>query len=706
MSGGILYGTYPRVCKLALTNRKEEFLLGESEHDFIFALDIGTRSVIGIVGRQEHGLFHVVATDREEYQNRAVVDGQIENIAETAKVADIVKQRLEKKLTFPLKEVYIAAAGRVLQTIEMDAEEHFAHDTPITEAIILKLETTAIQKAHELLAAQSDADGSGFFCVGHSVMRYWLDEYQISSLLGHRGKSARLSLIVTFLPREVMESLYTTMTQIGLTVAGLTLEPIAAMNAIIPSDLRKLNLALCDIGAGTSDIALCDDGAVKAYTMATIAGDEVTEAIMRACLVDFQVAEHIKKQLSEPPETPVQYQNILGFSIETSVCDISSSIAPVIEKLAGTICQKILETNGGPPSAVFLVGGGSKTPGLQALISTALQIDLNRVAVGGNVYLKKMVSCEEDLFLPEYATPLGIALTAAALGRGSALSVMVNDRRIHLFHLWDTSVLSVLQMAGYHYWQIVGQAGKSVSYTIDGERRIAYGEPFIPAQITRGDTPVALSEKVEAGDILTFIPAQPGKNAAPLLSDLIKHETEFSVTFEGGSIAVLRPVQVNGAPPPNHYEVQVGDRITLCPPPTLLEFLDGQGVSVEGFSFLINGQWQGLDYLLQPGDSIVRAEETDDLSVRTEPEPEKAGGDIAVPDAPAEGDIIITLNGKSVTLETRPDGTGYHFFDLLRFVENADVHDVKEGIVQTLNGQSVSYLEPLKDGDQAEIFWK
>ena len=98
-------------------------------------------------------------------------------------------------------------------------------------------------------------------------------------------------MVATFLPSEVVDSLYAVMVEAGLEVASLTLEPIAALNAAIPEDIRLLNLALVDIGAGTTDIALCRDGGVVGYTMATVAGDEITEALMRACLVDYHTAE-------------------------------------------------------------------------------------------------------------------------------------------------------------------------------------------------------------------------------------------------------------------------------------------------------------------------------------------------------------------------------------------------------------------------------
>ena len=84
-----------------------------------------------------------------------------------------------------------------------------------------------------------------------------------------------------------------------LTVENLTLEPIAAINVVVPEDIRLLNIALVDIGAGTSDIAISKDGSIIAYDMVTTAGDEITEAIMQKCLCNFENAEKISDTLTD-----------------------------------------------------------------------------------------------------------------------------------------------------------------------------------------------------------------------------------------------------------------------------------------------------------------------------------------------------------------------------------------------------------------------
>ena len=94
----------------------------------------------------------------------------------------------------------------------------------------------------------------------------------------------------------MVDGLYAAVGQAGLSVANMTLEPIAAINVAIPENYRMLNIALVDVGAGTSDISITRDGSIIAYGMIPHAGDELTEVIVQHFLVDFNMAESIKLQ--------------------------------------------------------------------------------------------------------------------------------------------------------------------------------------------------------------------------------------------------------------------------------------------------------------------------------------------------------------------------------------------------------------------------
>lgn len=219
------------------------------KNDIIFALDIGTRIIIGTVGKIKNGIIEVIGEKYLEHEERAMIDGQIHNINLVAATVMKIKKELEEELNLELKNVSIAAAGRFLRTIEISDEININEDIIIEKDIIKSLEISATLKAEEKV---KEGTSGKLYCVGYSVKNYYLNSYLISNLLGHKGENIGIDVICTFLPRSVIDSLYTVMTKVGLEVNNLTLEPIAAIEAAIPQKLRLLNIALVDIGAGTS----------------------------------------------------------------------------------------------------------------------------------------------------------------------------------------------------------------------------------------------------------------------------------------------------------------------------------------------------------------------------------------------------------------------------------------------------------------------
>ena len=159
----------------------------------------------------------------------------------------------------------MAAAGRALRTQSGHFTLDISQEKTIGAELVSRLEAGALSAAEEALQMEDEVRRQ-FFMVGYTVAQYRLDNYPLASLLDHSGQLAEADVVATFLPGEVVESLYAAMRAAGLQVSSLTLEPIAAMNAAIPAELRLLNLALVDIGAGTTDIAVCRDGSVTGYT--------------------------------------------------------------------------------------------------------------------------------------------------------------------------------------------------------------------------------------------------------------------------------------------------------------------------------------------------------------------------------------------------------------------------------------------------------
>ncbi|WP_101909403.1 cell division FtsA domain-containing protein [Marasmitruncus massiliensis] len=672
----------------------------------VFALDIGTRSIIGIVGAQEKDLFSVWAVAQEEHTQRSMIDGQIENVDQVAATADIVRKRLEKKLGFPLKNVCVAAAGRALKTQKASFEMELDPKALITRRQVFELEMGAIQQASSDVGTGEQAGEQPLYCVGHSVMRYYLDDYPISTLINHRGRKAKVEIIATFLPTEVVESLYTAMSKIGLSVASITLEPIAAMNAIIPQELRMLNLALVDIGAGTSDIAISDGGCVTAYTMATVAGDEISEAVVKEYLVDFETAEKMKLALSNHVEK-ISYTDILGFSYTVSPAEIMEKLAPASENLGTVIASKILEVNGKPPAAVFMVGGGSQLPQLCRLVAQKLSIDENKVAIGGNNYMKRMVTGEQEVSGPEYATPMGIAITAMLSQESSSFSVSLNGRKVMLFKGSSATVMDLLIMCGYRQNQIIGRSGKSINYELDGKKMTARGGHPTAAVITVNGQSANISTPLHMNDQVLVAEAVQGADAAPVLSELVPGWKQFYVSLNGSQMFAGAIAFVNGVPADGDRRIGNLDSVQTHRVETLADLCMEAGLKTGQYSFVVNGKAQSDDYRLAPGDEIRYFP-----LVEVRPVPQQQAALIPEPDdleqKPAEEQndrtIRIILNGRSAELVPKEDHTPYLFVDMLNFVD-IDPTKPQGDIILRLNGRDASYLEVVHDGDSVDIYW-
>ena len=142
----------------------------------VFGLDIGTRNVVGTVGyRTEDDKFIVTAQCVRQHEPRAMLDGQIHDIGKVGRIIGQVKAELEAQLNEPLSDVCIAAAGRVLKTVTTHVEYEYAEESIVTGEDIHTLDLLGIEKAQDILKEANDTQYK-FYCVGYSVVKYFLND--------------------------------------------------------------------------------------------------------------------------------------------------------------------------------------------------------------------------------------------------------------------------------------------------------------------------------------------------------------------------------------------------------------------------------------------------------------------------------------------------------------------------------------------------
>ncbi|MEY7999885.1 cell division protein FtsA [Clostridium sp. Mt-5] len=689
-------------------------LNGLNPQDVIFALDIGTRSVIGTAGIVQDKKFNVISEHCMEHKERAMMDGQIHDVGLVANSVNMIKKQIEKDLNMKIENVSIAAAGRFLRTVTVKEEMEIDYDREINRDTIRSLELTAVKSAEKKVS--QDTKGR-LYCVGYSVKGYYLNNYLISNLMYHRGEKISAEIIATFLPRSVVDSLYSVMEKVGLQVVNLTLEPIAAMEAAIPQNLRLLNLALVDIGAGTSDIAISDKDTISAYGMVSQAGDEVTEIISQKYMVDFNKGEEIKKQCSEVKD--ITYTDVLGVENKISSEEILKLISPAVKKIADEIGSRIIELNGGKSTnAVFLVGGGAHTPRLKEFLAEGLNIPLNRIAIKDRQSVQECI-CKDNSLGSAGVTVLGIALVSIRrLGHGF-IDVMLNGNVISLFNSHIHTVMDVMLQAGISPNSLIGKNGKNIRFIVNGIKRVAFGTLASNAEVTINSLKKSMDDKVKEGDNIEIKYAVDGKMASPKVIDYVQKVYSISF-FMNDIIENLEPLAyINENRMNIDNYINEGDNVSIIFPKTLEDYKKYFSDKNEEFIYYLNGKKLGENYVINEGDRIYRVSKNsvepkkdeeivkEGLSLKEAAldeedkniEPEKIENNIKKPGA---DEITIVANGKNVVLKGKKD---YIFVDIFNHIE-FDLTKVKGKLYLHLNGNDASYYDTLSEGDIIEVGWE
>lgn len=716
----------------------------------VFGLDIGTRNVVGTVGYKEGNEFIVVAQYIKEHETRSMLDGQIHDIGRVGKTIEAVKQQLEEQIGAPLTEVCIAAAGRVLKTVTTTVEYEYAEETVVTGEDVHTLDLLGIEKASGILKEENDTKFK-FYCVGYSVMKYYLNDDIFTNLEGHKAEKISEDIIVTFLPEDVVDGLYSACNLAGLEVANMTLEPIAAINVAIPEAFRMLNIALVDVGAGTSDISITRDGSIIAYGMIPFAGDEITEMLVQHYLIDFKTAEYIK--LSSGTEEEITFKDIMSISHTIPAEEVWDLTEELVDRITTSIAEKIKELNGDKSvSATFVVGGGGKIHGFTEMLADKLELPYERVALRGEEVLQEVHFEQTDIQKdPLLVTPIGICLNYYDQ-KNNFIMIRFNGERMKLYDNNKLTVVDAAMQAGFPNDQLFPRRGKEINFTVNGRPRILRGQSGESAVVKMNGKVVNINTPLEPNCEIVIESSTVGEDASGTIEQLEEY-TESTIVFEVNRKTVVCPrfVEVNGILEPPSYRIQEGDVIETRSYYTVGQLIEFMDVELDtDREILVNNrdadmatlvyenfavEWTVLetrthiDDMTQAAESgdttdgtvkITDTEQTEDESKAADPLKESgdsnpSGEQGAVidgaepevsaeaPEEPKETVVQVTVNKEPITMSGKKDYIYVDVFDYIEF----NLNDSRgRSIVTLLNGENAEYTAVLKNGDVIDIYWE
>lgn len=679
------------------------------EH-LVFGLDIGTRSIIGTVGYKDGDVFKVVAQVSRFHETRAMLDGQIHDIMKVSETITDIKNELEQKIGRPLTDVCIAAAGRMLKTVTVRADYEFGTETVMEDEHVQSLNLLGVEKAYDALREETKEEDLKFYCVGYTVIRYFLNDFAISNLLGHKASKVGTELIATFLPEEVIDGLYSAVQKAGLFVANLTLEPIAAINVAIPENYRLLNIALLDVGAGTSDISITRDGSIIAYGMMPFAGDEITENIAKAYLVDFETAEMIKMGCLK--KKTITYKDILGISHKVNVKDVIQAVSDTVKMITKNVADKMIELNGGKSvSAVFVVGGGGKLPGFVEYLAEYLNLPKERVALRGEEVLGQVQFLEEHIKKDStLVTPVGICLNFYEQ-KNNFIFIQVNGERVKLYDNNRMTIADVAVQIGYPNEQLFPQRGDALSYYVGEEKRMLRGEVGESAIVKLNGKTVGIQTLIEQNDKIEIVSSTKGKNATMEVRNLPEYKETISFEFNGKLVTCPKFIMVNGNLVSGYYEIQEGDHLEILNYYTLEQVLAFMDLEYNN-SIYVNNELAELEDKVYENFTIRYELESISLNYQevAQEQDEEDSEEIKntkeeniTKEEPSTQEIVVAINGESVVLTGK---ASYIFVDILDFYPFDMSTATSSRLVTKVNGEIADFTTSLCNHDSIDLYWE
>jgi cell division protein FtsA len=254
---------------------------------------------------------------------------------------------------------------------------------------------------------------------------YVVDEQDgIQDPLGMVGKTLEVRLHVATSSISATQNVITALNKAGIHVEDTIFEPLAAADAIVRGDERELGVCLADIGAGSTDLIVFYEGAVRHTGVVPIGGDHFTNDVAVGLRTPLSDAEKIKKQFGGAVVTRIPEANEIEVP---SVGDKPSRLLP--QRLLGEILEPrtrelfelmrnhlrqagVLELCG---AGLVLIGGGAR---LNGLVDVVDQVMHKPVRIGSSAALAKL---PVDLLAPEYSVALGLLLYSyrSRMGRTS-----------------------------------------------------------------------------------------------------------------------------------------------------------------------------------------------------------------------------------------------------------------------------------------------
>lgn len=365
----------------------------------LFGLDIGTTKVAAVVGEVRDRQLQIIGVGIEK--SSGMRKGMIVDVNEASVAIARAVEKAEQSSGYELNHALVSMAGEHLDSTNSWGSTAIGNGSGVTRADIER----ALQVAQNTRIPHDRQ-------IVHMVPRtFTIDEHQgVQNPLGMFGSKLEVEAHIVTATAAALKNLSACVETIGVEAEELVLNVLASAESVLQPSEKEMGVIVADIGGGTTDIALYNEGAVWHTAVIPIGGYHITNDIAIGLRVPYDVAESIKLQYGDcrPKEIdPDNVFNITPFGGEKIVVgwqDLAFVVEARVEELFDLVLQSLKQSGykGMLPAGIVLTGGSAQLRGITSVAERVLNVPA-RVAAP-----KQLVGLVDALRSPSYATSVGL----------------------------------------------------------------------------------------------------------------------------------------------------------------------------------------------------------------------------------------------------------------------------------------------------------
>lgn len=296
----------------------KESTKAEPSERLMVGLDIGTEFVKALVARiDEDNQIEILGVGRAHQELTDMQAGAIADIAAVVANCDAALNQAEQHAGVSARSAVVGIAGELVKgtttTVRFTRKDPNKEiDLDEVDRIFGHIQARALEKAKKQLQLELGGKAIDLKLVNSALISIEIDGYGVTNPIGFKGKDVSVQLYTAFAPLIHISAIERVAEQLDLDLLTVAAEPFAVARSVIGDDPNaNLSAILIDVGGGTTDIAVVNEGGVEGTKMFGIGGRSFTKSIERDLNTDFERAEALKLGLTngrtpQPRVKPVE----------------------------------------------------------------------------------------------------------------------------------------------------------------------------------------------------------------------------------------------------------------------------------------------------------------------------------------------------------------------------------------------------------------